>query len=157
MINEVNNFKSLDCKPALREATIINWYNTAPITGVIKDEKIVNLPQTNSPIIIEARAITIIPIPIPTSEKPWYCANRAPEIAIREFPKAKPIIFKFSSFIPKEVISVSLSPNARKRNPNFVLKKKVKSKINNVMKHTKNIRLKYSFSEKEKICSTLKK
>ena len=65
---------------------------------------------------------TTIPIPIPTSANPWYCASKAPDSATKPFEIAIPNTIMFPSFTPRARIICTLSPVARIAMPRFVRK-----------------------------------
>ena len=122
-ITEVINFKSLASIPIDKVTAITPLYNIEPIITIVVPANLLLFPNKVSPIIIEASPITIIPVPIPTSAKPWYCASTAPEKATKAFAIISPYILYFSSFNPKDTIKFSLSPKAFKAKPNFVFNK----------------------------------
>ena len=75
-----------------------------------------NIPKPN---IIDANPITIVPIPPCISATLIYCENNAPDRATNEFDIINPNILSFFSFTPNPITRFSLSPNARKANPNL--------------------------------------
>ena len=79
-----------------------------------------DLPRTAWPMMTEARPATIMPMPMPTSAKPWYWAMSAPHRATRPFERASPRSFWWSVFTPNDRIMSGLSPVARIARPTSV-------------------------------------
>jgi len=69
----------------------MNLYIKAPIIALVVIFNILLFLNTVSPTIIEAIATTIIPVPIDISEKPWYCAIKAPLNDTNPFESINPI------------------------------------------------------------------
>ena len=67
----VNNFKSFGGIPMYRTAAITIRYTIEPSTTAMRLRTKDFVPNTTSPIITEAKPITMVPIPMPTSAKPW--------------------------------------------------------------------------------------
>ena len=85
--------------------------------------------KITSPIIIAARAITIVPRPEFTSAYPLFCAKIAPARAMSAFESIKPNTVILRVLIPSARAIFSLSPVAISACPNSVLKKQYIKKI----------------------------
>ena len=70
-------------------------------------------PKSTSPMMTEARPITIVPTPMPTSAKPLFCATMAPESATRPFEMTSPRTIMPSVLIPCARAIWALIPVAR--------------------------------------------
>ena len=120
----VINLKSVAGNPILNAIAVIALYSIEPNNTIVVVRTKGILLNIISPIIIEARPITITPVPIPTSEKPWYWAIIDPDIATSPLDKASPKNFTLPTSSPKELTNTGLSPIALSRKPNFVFRKR---------------------------------
>ena len=98
--------------PACSATVITRRYSTEPRITASVAITTVRVPKMPWPRITEARPTTIMPMPMPMSAKPWYCAIRAPDKPTRALDRHRPRIFCRSVFTPKERIISGLSPVA---------------------------------------------
>ena len=98
-------------------------YKIAPKITASVARKIVFLPKIVSPMMIEAKPTTIIPVPMLTSAKPWYWANNDPEKATKALEIATPKMIMLSVLAEKLRIICGLFPVARTARPISVFKK----------------------------------
>ena len=97
-------------------------YTTAPRATAISLLIRLPVPNSTSPIITDARPMTTIPVPMPTSEYPWYCASIPPARPTSPFDTESPRSFILSLLIPAALTISSLSPVALSAKPFLVLR-----------------------------------
>ena len=112
--------------PYFNTSAIAPLYIIAPIIESVVAFINDILSNKDVPIITAASPITTVPVPIPTSAKPWYWAVTAPAVAESALLIRSPNIFTISLFTPKEDTTCSLSPTAISKKPDFVLRYKSK-------------------------------
>ena len=78
--------------------------------------------NNTSPMITEAKPITIVPTPIPISANPWDCAINAPDTATKPLDSNRPRTIIESVFTPWARIICGFTPVARIDVPNSVPK-----------------------------------
>src|SRR5690606_11793779 len=88
---------------------------TEVVTQKIADERMKLLPMMT-----DAAPTTMVPMPMPTSAKPWYWAMSAPENAAKPLAKARAIMVIPWVSTPKLRIMRALSPVARMAMPSSV-------------------------------------
>ena len=79
--------------------------------------------MTDSPMITAARPIIMVPMPIPISAKPWYCATRPPDTPVSPFAAAMAYTFIRSTSTPAAAPITGLLPVHLMEMPASVLKK----------------------------------
>ncbi|MNJ45874.1 hypothetical protein D3C77_409860 [compost metagenome] len=146
-ITAVISFKSDDSNQGMRRAKATTTrYTIEPIIAASVAKNTVLAPRIASPIMTEARPMTIMPIPDVMSAKPDCWAISAPDNATRPFDKLRPRIIVLSVCAPKLRIICLLSPVARRASPRSVLKNKSSSSLiamtTNGINHSGEIELK---------------
>lgn len=76
--------------------TVDNGPRTTEISQFLK----LLVPKSTSPIMTEAKPITMVPVPMPTSAKPLLCATRAPESATSALLISRPRMIMMSVLTP---------------------------------------------------------
>ncbi len=125
----VNSFRSLAFMPIFSTPAMMSRYVTAPNTSDTKREKKPFFPNSTSPMITDARPMTMEPVPIWMSAKLWYCAMSAPESAMRALPSISPIVFMASVLMPCARDMRALMPVARMAHPISVPKNQYRMTI----------------------------
>ena len=118
----VNSLRSFAFMPKCSTAAMIKRYVIAPSASEISRLKKPPFPKSTSPMMSEARPITMEPVPIWISAKDWLCAISAPETATSPLESTRPKIFITFVLMPCARAMFGFPPVARMAQPTSVPK-----------------------------------